>query len=109
MNPGASRPTPVAGFAMNSSVPPLRLLLAFEACARHASFARAAAELNITPSAVSHRIANLEKNVGEALFARQLLVPSLTAFRAAHPAIDIELSPAWIGVLAERVTLAIPA
>ncbi len=56
---------------MNSSVPPLHLLLAFEACARHASFSRAAAELNITPSAVSHRIANLEENVGEALFVRQ--------------------------------------
>lgn len=53
------------------SVPPLHLLLAFEACARHASFARAAAELNVTPSAVSHRIRDLEDNVGEPLFVRR--------------------------------------
>lgn len=53
------------------SVPALHLLLAFEACARHASFARAAAELNVTPSAVSHRIRDLEDNVGEALFVRR--------------------------------------
>lgn len=53
------------------SVPPLHLLLAFEACARHASFARAAAELSITPSAVSHRIRDLEDNVGERLFVRR--------------------------------------
>ena len=56
---------------MASTVPALHLLLAFEACARHASFARAAAELNVTPSAVSHRIRDLEDNVGEALFVRR--------------------------------------
>lgn len=53
------------------SVPPLHLLLAFEACARHASFARAAAELSVTPSAVSHRIRDLEDNLGERLFLRR--------------------------------------
>jgi len=53
------------------TVPPLHLLLAFEACARHASFARAAAELSVTPSAVSHRIRDLEENVGETLFLRR--------------------------------------
>lgn len=56
---------------MTDAVPPLHLLLAFEACARHASFARAAAELNVTPSAVSHRIHDLEQNLGEALFVRR--------------------------------------
>lgn len=56
---------------MTAAVPPLHLLLAFEACARHASFARAAAELNVTPSAVSHRIHDLEENLGEALFVRR--------------------------------------
>lgn len=56
---------------MTATVPPLHLLLAFEACARHASFARAAAELNVTPSAVSHRIHDLEENLGEALFVRR--------------------------------------
>jgi len=53
------------------TVPPLHLLLAFEACARHASFARAADELNVTPSAVSHRIRDLEENLGETLFLRR--------------------------------------
>ncbi len=128
---------------MSPAVPPLHLLLAFEACARHASFAKAAAELSVTPSAVSHRIRDLEGAVGEALFvrrgrrvdltvfgaryledvrevldrlarlarprlgerardrlrivspptfARQLLVPRLPAFSAAHPAVDLELS-----------------
>jgi DNA-binding transcriptional LysR family regulator len=53
------------------AVPPLHLLAAFEACARHASFARAADELGITPSAVSHRIRDLEESFGEALFVRR--------------------------------------
>lgn len=54
-----------------TSVPSLHLLLAFEACARHASFAHAAVELNVTPSAVSHRIRDLEENLGEKLFVRR--------------------------------------
>jgi DNA-binding transcriptional LysR family regulator len=63
---------------MAPTAPPLHLLLAFEACARHASFARAAAELNVTPSAVSHRIRALEENVGEALFVRRARRVELT-------------------------------
>jgi LysR family transcriptional regulator, glycine cleavage system transcriptional activator len=53
------------------SVPGFHLLIAFEACARHASFAQAAGELNVTPSAISHRIRDLEENLGEALFVRR--------------------------------------
>ncbi|EHP43326.1 LysR family transcriptional regulator [Cupriavidus basilensis OR16] len=41
---------------MFNRVPPLHLLIAFEAAARLGSFARAAEELSVTPSAVSHRI-----------------------------------------------------
>jgi DNA-binding transcriptional LysR family regulator len=52
-------------------LPPLHCLTAFEAVARHRSFAQAAAELHITPSAVSHRIKDLEKELGEALFVRR--------------------------------------
>lgn len=52
-------------------LPPLHCLTAFEAVARHRSFAQAAAELHITPSAVSHRIKDLEKELGEALFIRR--------------------------------------
>ena len=52
---------------MFNRVPPLHLLIAFEAAARLGSFARAAEELSVTPSAVSHRIKNLEELWGEDL------------------------------------------
>jgi DNA-binding transcriptional LysR family regulator len=51
-------------------LPPLHALAAFEAAARLGGFAPAAAELCITPSAVSHRIRQLEAQLGEALFER---------------------------------------
>lgn len=40
------------------------------ACVRHGSFSRAAAELHITPAAVSHRIRALEAQLGVRLFRR---------------------------------------
>lgn len=46
-------------------------LLAFETAARWLSFAQAALELNVTPSAVSRQIATLERQLGVALFQRQ--------------------------------------
>lgn len=55
---------------MFNRIPPLHLLAAFEAAARHGSFARAAEELSVTPSAVSHRIKNLEELWSEDLFVR---------------------------------------
>jgi LysR family glycine cleavage system transcriptional activator len=45
-------------------------LVAFEAVARRLSFARAAEELYLTPSAVSHQIAKLEQFLGFLLFER---------------------------------------
>lgn len=123
-------------------LPPLTSLLAFEAAARHGSFKRAAAELSVTPTAVSHQIRALERTIGLALFERRTrqvvltesgaqlfpvlcrgldafdevlarltrrqqraqvvisatiaftahwLVPRLSAFRAAHPDIDLQL------------------
>jgi len=45
-------------------------LRAFEAATRHKSFLRAAEELNITPSAVSHQISSLESFLGSRLFLR---------------------------------------
>lgn len=48
----------------------MHALSAFEAVARHGSFALAADELCITPSALSHRIRLLEDFVGERLFTR---------------------------------------
>jgi LysR family glycine cleavage system transcriptional activator len=49
---------------------PLRGLTVFDAAARLCSFREAAAELNLTASAVSHQIALLEKSLGVELFER---------------------------------------
>ncbi|SAL61322.1 LysR family transcriptional regulator [Caballeronia terrestris] len=51
-------------------IPPLKAIIAFESVARTKSVNRAADELGLTPSAVSHQIANLESAVGRALFTR---------------------------------------
>lgn len=56
---------------MANRLPPVHALSAFEAAARHGSFALAADELCITPSALSHRIRLLEEFVGERLFLRE--------------------------------------
>lgn len=52
------------------SGPPLAYLKTFEAAARHASFARAASELHVTPAAVSQQMRTLEERLGVDLFAR---------------------------------------
>ncbi|QPC33300.1 LysR family transcriptional regulator [Caldimonas thermodepolymerans] len=49
---------------------PLNALRAFEASARHLSFTRAAIELNVTQSAVSAQVKNLEERLGVSLFRR---------------------------------------
>jgi DNA-binding transcriptional LysR family regulator len=51
-------------------LPSFFALRAFEAAARLESFAAAAAELHLTPSAVSHQIRSLEGYFGRALFLR---------------------------------------
>ena len=51
-------------------LPPLKAIQAFEAASRLSSFIRAAEELFITPSAVSHRIQALERDLGIQLFHR---------------------------------------
>ena len=53
------------------SLPPLKSLPVFEAVARLNSFSKAAEELNVSQSAVSHQIRLLEDYLGEALFVRQ--------------------------------------
>ena len=66
---------------MNSShwqLPPLELLLAFEAAARHLSFTRAAGELFLTQSAVSRQIQGLEESLGGKLFERRTRALLLT-------------------------------
>lgn len=51
-------------------LPPLIELRAFEATARHMSFKKAAAELGVTPTAISHQIRLLERFCGQSLFRR---------------------------------------
>lgn len=55
---------------MPSPLPPLTALRAFDAAARHMSFARAAEELNVTPAALSFQIKSLEDHLGAPLFRR---------------------------------------
>ncbi|WP_207455194.1 transcriptional regulator GcvA [Azospirillum sp. SYSU D00513] len=73
---------------MARRLPSLHGLRAFEAAARQLSFTRAAEELNVTQSAVSHQIRALEEQMGVALFRRvpqglllteagQLLLPAV--------------------------------
>lgn len=55
---------------MPRGLPPLHALAAFEAAARLGGFAQASQELCVTPSAVSHRIRQLESQLGTPLFER---------------------------------------
>ncbi|MDH0737110.1 LysR substrate-binding domain-containing protein [Achromobacter spanius] len=52
------------------ALPPIANLQAFEAVARRRSFALAAAELHLTPSAISHQISKLEAQLDIRLFER---------------------------------------
>ena len=54
-----------------ATLPPLAAIRVFETVARHGNFSRAAAELNMTQSAVSYQIKLLESFVGAPLFVRQ--------------------------------------
>ncbi|OBU86127.1 LysR family transcriptional regulator [Chromobacterium subtsugae] len=50
--------------------PSLKLLLGFEAAARHGNFSRAADELCLSQSAISHQVQQLEAQLGQPLFRR---------------------------------------
>ncbi|WP_434629171.1 LysR family transcriptional regulator [Chromobacterium sp. CV08] len=51
-------------------IPSLKLLLGFEAAARHGNFSRAADELCLSQSAISHQVQQLEQQLGQPLFRR---------------------------------------
>lgn len=70
----------MASSPVANRLPPVHALSAFEAAARHNSFAVAAEELCITPSALSHRIRLLEEFVGERLFIRDGRTVTLSQF-----------------------------
>lgn len=84
---------------MSERLPPLTALRAFEAAARHMSFAKAAAELNVTPAALSYQIKALEADLGIPVFRRLNRAVELTeAGRALAPGTTdafATLSTAW--------------
>lgn len=67
-------------------LPPMSELCAFEAAARHESFTAAAAELNLTQSAVSRQIRSLESLLGADLFTRERQKVALTLAGQAYAA-----------------------
>src|SRR5262245_25602891 len=75
--------------SMRRPMPPLNALKAFEATARHLSFSKAAAELHVTPAALSHQIRGLEDLLGLKLFFRRARSIELTdAARLIYPGIQ---------------------
>ncbi|MEM6972644.1 MAG: transcriptional regulator GcvA [Pseudomonadota bacterium] len=63
---------------MHGRLPPLTALRAFEAAARHLSFAKAAEELHVTPAALSYQIRVLEEHLATSLFNRLNRAVTLT-------------------------------
>lgn len=59
-------------------LPPIQYLSAFVEAARYNSFKQAANELNVTPSAISQQIKNLEEHLGLSLFTRKARALDLT-------------------------------
>jgi len=63
---------------MYANLPPLNSIRVFDAAARTGSFKKAAEELHVTPTAVSHQIKALEANLGTLLFMRKTRAIELT-------------------------------
>ncbi|MEI2265505.1 LysR substrate-binding domain-containing protein [Erwinia sp. CGal63] len=75
--------------------PAIRSLRVFEEVAHYGNVARAAEELNITPSAASHQLAKLEKDLGCILFNRS---PKGMALTLAGENYLKEISPLLLGL-----------
>ncbi|MEJ2864697.1 LysR substrate-binding domain-containing protein [Actinomycetospora flava] len=73
---------------MRAPLPPLVSVQAFEAAARHESFAAAAEELHVSPATISQRVRSLETHLGVPLFERLPRTVRLTELgRAYLPAV----------------------
>ena len=83
------------------SLPPLDCLRFFEVAARRESFAKAAKELNITPSAVAYRVKALERHLDAALFTRVHRGVRLTRRGKAYLS-DVQRILAEISAVSER-------
>ena len=77
--------------------PPVHALSAFEAAARAGSFAVAAQQLCITPSALSHRIRLLEEFVGDRLFIRDGRNLTLSTFGRSYLDVVVQALRTLIG------------
>ena len=88
---------------MTDRLPPLTALRAFDAAARHMSFQEAAAELNVTPAALSFQIKSLEQHLGTPVFHRLNRAVELTeAGRVLAPGVKDgfeTLTSAWRAAL----------
>lgn len=84
---------------MSDRLPPLTALRGFEAAARHMSFSHAAAELHVTPAALSFQIKSLEEHLGQPVFRRLNRAVELTeAGRSLAPGVSdgfAALTAAW--------------
>ena len=100
---------------MAERVPHLSALRAFEAAARHLSFQEAAAELGVSPSAVSHQIRTLEAYLDVRLFERLTRAIALTeAGRHLQPGVEegfrcIESSVRQVRSLRSRAVIVVSA
>jgi LysR family glycine cleavage system transcriptional activator len=100
---------------MPDRLPPLTALRAFDAAARHMSFAKAADELHVTPAALSYQIKSLEAHLGQPVFRRLNRAVELTeAGRALAPGAAEgfdALAVAWRAArrLGEKQTLTVTA
>lgn len=79
---------------MSRILPGTRALRTFEAAARHLNFTRAAAEVGLTPAAVSYQIKEIEEQLGVTLFVRtsrsiRLTPAGSVLFEAAADALDV--------------------
>ena len=78
---------------LHQDLPPLMALRAFEAVARHLSFIKAADELSVTQSAISHQVQKLEQFLDQPLFIRRTRAIDLTPageayYRKIQPALE---------------------
>lgn len=100
---------------MSDRLPPLTALRAFDAAARHMSFAKAADELAVTPAALSFQIKSLEEHFGAPLFRRLNRAVELTEAGAALAPVTAEgfqtLAAGWRAArrLADDQTLNVTA
>jgi LysR family transcriptional regulator, glycine cleavage system transcriptional activator len=85
---------------MSRPLPPLNALRAFEAIARHLSFAKGAEELHVTPAALSHQIRGLEEQLGLTLFHRRARACSIPAYMLGSRACGTP----WDGSIAHKST-----